>query len=115
MEQQRGAGIGGEFLALAAALVGIKDDPLGTMSLEQDDPDRRPPLGVRCRQRHRLGIVRFARPRLGEPLVEQLKGVGRHLASALGLASRLPQPIWSAVNDCGMGATWHSTSTSAWG
>ena len=44
------------------------------------------------RKRHGFGIVGLARTRFGKPFVEQLEGVGRHLRSALGLASRGSNP-----------------------
>src|SRR4051812_8928025 len=114
MEQEGCNRIGSEFVPLAAVLVGIKDEAFLAMPLEQNNPDGRPPFGIGRRQRRRLWVVRFTRSRPGEPLVEQLERVGRHLSRALGLASRIEQPIWSAMNDCGMGATWHSTFTNGW-
>src|SRR4051794_27866147 len=115
MEQQRRGRIGGKLRALGALLVGVEHEPVGTVALQKNHANRWIGRFVNCREPHRLGVVRLTHARLGKPIVEQLEWVGRHLSRALGLASRLEQPIWSAMNDCGMGATWHSTFTSGWG
>src|SRR5947208_15246569 len=101
-------------MALGALLIGVEDEAIGPMTLQEHHSSARITRGIRRSQCHRLGVVGLAYPRFGEPVVEQLKWVRDHLGRALGLASRIEQPIWSAMNDCGMGATWHSTFTNGW-
>ena len=81
-------GFSASSLALGAVLVGVEDETVGAVALQQHHPDARLAVRVRGRERHRLRIVGLARPRLGEPLVEQLERIGPHRALALGLAPR---------------------------
>ena len=58
---------------------------LGPVRLSEHHPDRRLAIRAGGRERHRFGLVGLARPRLGEPIVEQLERVAGHvLALRLG-------------------------------
>ncbi len=104
VEQQGRVGIGGKLRALAAVEVGVKDEAVRPVPLQQHHPHGRPAVGRSGRQRHRLRVVRLAGPGLGEPLVEQLER-GRCLPRlGLGLERPPPQPIWKDGVCYGIGA-----------
>src|SRR5690606_3404116 len=78
VKEQRHMGVRRQLAALAAVEVGIEDEAVGAMALEQHHAQRRLAVGRRRRERHRVRIIGFAGARLGEPAVEQGKGIVRH-------------------------------------
>jgi hypothetical protein len=73
VKQQRGARIGGEFAALGARDMAVKDKAVGVEALHQHHARVRHSVGIDRCQRHRGGIVRFGFHGLVEPLCEQRK------------------------------------------
>ena len=86
-------GFARQLARLAALAVGVEDEAVRPMPLEQHHPHRRAARRASDgRQRHRVGIVGLARSRLGEPGVEQGEGIVGHaraLSEELRPAERL--------------------------
>src|ERR1700733_14624239 len=82
VEEERGAGVGGQLPALAALVVRVEDEAGGVGVLEEHHPDRWRAVGRCGGERHRLGLRDAYLRRLLEPALEltQRIGIGALLA-----------------------------------
>ena len=67
-----------QLAALAAVEIGVENEAVGAVALEQHHAQRRVTVRRRRCERHRIGVIGFAGARFGEPAVEQGKGIGDH-------------------------------------
>ena len=84
MKKERGSRIFGDLATLGAFVVGVEDEAVGPMALQEHHSDRRLTIRAGRRERHRFGVVDLRRTRFAEPLVEQGHRIV-HLAEALRL------------------------------
>jgi hypothetical protein len=73
VEQHCGLALAEQFLALLALGVGVEDEAIGIVALEQDHADIGQALGIDRRERHAVGIVGLGAPGLLEPFGKQRK------------------------------------------
>ena len=67
MEQRRRFHVGGEFAALGAFRITIKNKAAGVETLEQHHAHIGQAIGIRRGERHRIRVVRFGLFGLGKP------------------------------------------------
>ena len=84
MEKKSGSRIFRDLATLGAFVVGVEDEAVSPMALQEHHSDRRLAIRAGRRKRHRFGIVDLRRTRFAEPLVEQGHRIV-HLAEALRL------------------------------
>jgi hypothetical protein len=81
VEQQRGARVGRQLLALAALLVGVEHETPFVGAFQQNDARRWRAVRRGGRQGHGVGVFRLMCPRLGHPLVESGEWIGHERAA----------------------------------
>ena len=73
---QRGVGVAGQRLALAAVVIGVPDDAALIQALDQHHPGRWSHLGIDRSQGHRVGLGQLARDGFMQPPLELLQRIG---------------------------------------
>ncbi|EXI74288.1 MAG: hypothetical protein AW07_01830 [Candidatus Accumulibacter sp. SK-11] len=76
MELQRGPGVGGEFAALAAVVVGVPGDAVLSVTLDQHDPGGGAQRLIDGGQRHCVRFRQLRMDRFSQPLRELCERVG---------------------------------------
>src|SRR3546814_10226714 len=71
VEAKRSLGIGGQFSAFPALIIGVEDEAAIIMPLEQHHPHRGAAFRVGGGERHGAGIIRLRCFCLGVPLLER--------------------------------------------
>src|SRR3546814_7503564 len=71
VKQQRDLRVRSQLAALAAVEIGVEDEPVRTMPLQQHHAHRGAAVRRRGRQRHRVRIIGLAGARFGEPGIER--------------------------------------------